>query len=167
MSSDPIRAHADTIRDLHLEGQERRSANQRGVESLAAWLGRPRTLYAVAGFIVLWLLANLTLAAPFDPPPFPMLQGALTTASVLMTTTVLIVQNRQAADNERRARLELHIALLAEQRTAKLIALLEELRRDLPTVHDRHDPEAEALKQPTDAREAMAALEDTIERGRK
>jgi uncharacterized membrane protein len=164
MSSDPVREHADTIRDLHREGQERRSTNQRGVESLAAWLGRPRTLFALAGFIVLWLLANLTLAAPFDPPPFPMLQGVLTTASVLMTSTVLIVQNRQAADNERRARLELHIALLAEQRTAKLIALLEELRRDLP-VQDRHDPEAEALTQPTDAREAMAALEDTIEPG--
>jgi len=36
------------------------------------------------------------------------------------------------------------VSLLAEQKTAKLIALIEELRRDLPEVTNRHDPEAAA-----------------------
>ena len=42
---------------------------------------------------------------------------------------------------------ELAENLLAEQKIAKLIALMEELRRDIPTVKDRFDPEAEAMQQ--------------------
>jgi hypothetical protein len=41
-----------------------------------------------------------------------------------------------------------------------LIHLLEELRRDLPMVKDRHDPEATALQQPTDTAQVLVALED-------
>ena len=57
--------------------------------------------------------------------------------------------------------------MLAEQRTAKLIALIEELRRDSPSVKDRHDPEAEALQKPSDARDVLATLEQSIASGRR
>jgi uncharacterized membrane protein len=83
------------------------------------------------------------------------------------TTGVLITQNRWLRRSERRAQLDLHINLLAEEKIAKLVALLEELRRDLPTVPNRHDPEAAAMSQGTDARAVVEALErsDRGERG--
>ena len=161
MPADPVRTHADTIGELHNEGQERIGAHQRGVESLTAWLGKPLTLYLILIFLVAWIGANLFLPAPWDEAPFPILSGLISAAALLLTTVVLITQNRQSADAERRAHLELHINLVAEQRTAKLIGLLEELRRDLP-IADRHDEEAEALQKPTDPREAMAAISDKI-----
>lgn len=164
MPPNPIRDHADTIGRLHSEGQQRIGAQQRGVEWITAQLGRPLTLYLVVGFIAAWIAANLLLPSAWDKPPFPMLEGIISTTALLLTTLVLITQNRQSADAERRAHLELHINLTAEQRTAKLIQLLEELRRDLP-VADRHDAEAEALQRPTDPREAMQAIKDKIEQG--
>lgn len=49
---------------------------------------------------------------------------------------VLITQNRWVRRVERRSQVELHIALLAEEKIGKLVALIEELRRDLPSVRE-------------------------------
>jgi uncharacterized membrane protein len=66
---------------------------------------------------------------------------------------------------ERRAHLELQVNLLTEQKTTKLINLLEELRRDLPMIKDRHDPESAAFQQPTDPEAVLAALDEHIATG--
>ena len=53
--------------------------------------------------------------------------------------------------------------LLTEQKATKLINLMEELRKDLPMVKDRHDTEAEALQQPTNPDQVLAALDEWLE----
>ena len=79
--------------------------------------------------------------------------------ALLTTTVVLITQTRQGKLAEQRAQLDLQVRLLAEQKTAKLIALLEELRRDLPEVKNRHDAEAAAMEQSTDPHAILDAIE--------
>lgn len=49
-----------------------------------------------------------------------------------MTSVILITQNRQGKLAKRREHLELQMSMRTEQRTAKIIDLLEELRRDVP-----------------------------------
>ena len=73
---------------------------------------------------------------------------------------VLTKQNRTARLAEQRAHLDLKVTLLTEQKTAKLIYLLEELRRDLPNVRNRDDPEAAALQQSMNADAVLAALDE-------
>ena len=163
MASAPVQAHVQTIADIHREAMSNLGAHQRGVERLTAWLGRPRTLYVVVAVVVGWCIANVTSAHAWDPPPFPLLQGLVSAAALITSTVVLITQHRMSRHGERRGQLDLHINLLAEQRTAKLIGLLEELRRDLPSVANRHDAEAEALQEPADARDVLAILEETID----
>jgi len=82
--------------------------------------------------------------------------------SLVITTMILITQRRWLRRTERRSQLDLHMNLLAEEKVAKLIALLEELRRDLPNVKDRYDPQAAAMARGTDAREVMHELEKTL-----
>jgi uncharacterized membrane protein len=72
---------------------------------------------------------------------------------------VLITQNRQAKLIERRMHLDLQVNLLTEQKTAKLIELLEELRRDLPNVRNRRDSEAEVMQHAAGPLEVIAVLE--------
>ena len=79
--------------------------------------------------------------------------------ALLMTSIILITQNRRSAEAEQRAQLDLQVNILAEQKVAKLIVLLEELRRDIPTVHDRVDAVAEAMERPMDARAVLTALQ--------
>ena len=86
------------------------------------------------------------------------LQGFLTFVAMLTATVVLVAQNRQTQLAEQRAHLDLQINLLTEQKVTKVIHLLEELRRDLPMVRDREDPQAAALKEQTDTAQVVSAL---------
>ena len=59
------------------------------------------------------------------------------------------------------------MSLLAEQKTAKLIALLEELRRDLPNVENRHDPQAAVMEQATDPQAILSVMEEPLRERRQ
>lgn len=137
---------------------------QRTVELASNYIGRPMFLALLVLFIASWLFFNIDGARfgwhAFDPPPFIYLQGVVTLSSLLTTTIVLISQNRIAKVEEQRANLELQVNLLSEQKIAKLINLIEELRRDLPMVQDRHDPTAEAFQEPTDTDQVLSALDE-------
>ena len=74
---------------------------------------------------------------------------------------ILASQRREDQLAERRDQLTLELAILGEQKTAKVIALLEEFRRDNPRTPDRVDPEATAMAQPADPSYLIAAIEET------
>lgn len=78
---------------------------------------------------MLWVLANGVSRhfglAEFDPTPLPWLQGIVGLGALLPATLVLTKQNRLARLAERRAHMDLVVSLLTEQKTAKLIDLLE------------------------------------------
>ena len=149
-----------SIRARATEGLDR---HQRMMEVLTAALGRPRTVYVTLSLVVGWIALNVLTPWLFgwrrvDPPPFFWLQGVVTLSALLTTTLVLITENRQTKDAEERSHLDLQVNLLAEHKVAKLIALIEELRRDLPMVRDRIDREAEAMQQGVDPGEMIEAL---------
>ena len=137
------------------------------IEKVTAFLGRPLFLNLTIGLVAVWVLLNMPAQRPnlmpFDPYPFPLLAWLVSTGGLLLTIVVLITQNRQARLAERRAQLDLQVNLLAEQKIAKVIALIEELRRDLPSVKNRYDPEAEAMSESTDAHAVLDALEEKLD----
>lgn len=165
--SDPgngqISQNIETILAVYSRDEQKISSPQRVLETLSGSVGRPLYLGFIVLLVALWILANVMARklgfVEFDPAPFFWLQGMVSLGALLTTTVLLIKQNRLARLEERRAHLELQVNLLTEQKTTKLINLMEELRRDLPMVRDRHDPEAAALQQPTDARQVLAELD--------
>jgi uncharacterized membrane protein len=159
-----VSQNIDSVVALHRREEFRLSDAQRRVERIANWLGQPIYLMIAACLVIAWLLYNglahrLQLPA-FDPPPFPLLQTLVSLGAFFTTTVVLISQNRQARFEAQRLNLDLQVNLLTEQKTSKLIHLLEELRRDLPMVHDRHDAVAAAMQKPTDTSHMLEALEE-------
>jgi uncharacterized membrane protein len=76
---------------------------------------------------------------------------------------VLIVENRQTHAAARRGALDLQINLLAEKKAAKIIELLETLRRDMPTVPNRVDREANEMSSALDPRLVAEALDQSID----
>jgi len=152
---------------MRARSESRVQRSQRVVESLTGFLGKPRTLYVLLAGVLTWTSYNHSLAVaggqPWDSPPYFYLQGVIALYAAIMTTIVLITQNRQTKQVERNAHLELQVNLLAEQRTAKIIALLEELRRDLPNVRNRVDPVAEALQQAVPPTAVSSALDHTLD----
>lgn len=164
---DPVSQNVEAILAFYTREEQKLSRAQRVLETISGFLGRPLFLVSILLFVALWILTNVF--APqlgweaFDPPPFAWLQGIVSLGALLTATVVLIKQNRLARLEELRAHLELQVNLLAEQKTTKLIDLMEELRRDLPMVKDRQDPEAAALQQPTDPQVVLAALDERRE----
>ncbi|MBC8102067.1 MAG: DUF1003 domain-containing protein [Cytophagales bacterium] len=149
--------------ELHERVERDVNQHQRGIETITAFLGRPGFLYTSLAFVLIWISANLVLRSagriPFDTPPFFWLQGMIGTTALFTTTCVLIRQQREDRKAERREQLDLQISLLIEQETTKIISLLEELRRDLPQVRDRHDAEAEQFASTTDPKAMFHELD--------
>lgn len=148
-----------TIVELYARAEQGRGRPQRVIEWFTHTVGRPATFFAVLVFVACWIGFH-TLRRSFDPPPFYWLQGIVGLLALLVTTMVLITQNRQTKHEQQRDLLNLHVNLVVEQKVAKLIALVEELRRDLPSVTDRPDPEAQAMAGSVDAH----AVAETLER---
>ena len=84
----------------------------------------------VAAWIGLNLLAPQFGVAGLDPPPFTWLGLALSLVALYLMVLILTAQRRDDELAELREQLTLELALLSEQKTAKMIELLEEFRRD-------------------------------------
>ncbi len=155
-----------TITDLRHDVERRTSRHQRAIDVATDCVLRPATLYCLLTVVLSWVTYNLLAPdagwAQWDAPPFFWLQGATTLYAAFVSTMVLTTQNRQARENERRSMLELQVNLLSEQKTTKIIALLEELRRDLPNVTNREDLVAEAMQVQVDPHAVVMVLESTM-----
>jgi uncharacterized membrane protein len=164
---DHVSETVETIAQLHARAEEDVTRHQRSIEAVVTNLGKPRALYMITLVAMAWVVINGALNAlgrpTFDPPPFTWLQGFASLGALLMATTVLASQNRQRKIADERAQLDLQVNLLSERKLAKLIALVEELRRDMPNVRNRTDSLAEAMTQAVDPHAVVAAIQETIE----
>ena len=140
-----------------------RTAHQRTIDAISRGLSRPAVLYTVIAACTAWMVLNIVLelvggAAP-DPAPFFHMQGAICFGALVTALVLSTAQRRQGQLAEQRAHLDLQVNLLAEKKLAKLIALVEELRRDSPSIRDRKDPEAEAMSVPADPDMVVRAID--------
>ena len=161
--SDQITQNVGEIVALQQREWEMASPSQRRVERLSRFIGRPAYLAGILGFCAIWILVNIASFSdftPFDRPPFPLLEGLLTLVALITTTIVLIAQNRQTRLEQQHTHLDLQVNILTEQKVTKLISLIEELRRDLPMVKDRHDSHAAVLQEGADTKQVLSAIEE-------
>jgi uncharacterized membrane protein len=154
-----------SIEQLYAEHRVRASPQQRAVRRIIDVISRPSFVFIVMSSVVAWVGLNwLALGsghAPIDAPPFPWLQGVATLISLLLVVLILGVQKHEDEVNEHREMLSLELAILSEQKTAKIIRMLEEFRRDHPQMLDRIDQEAEVMARPADPQSVLDAIKDT------
>jgi uncharacterized membrane protein len=153
------------IAALHADHHRQATRLQRLVDRLTALVGQPRFIVGLTAAILLWTGLNVgagSLRLPaVDPPPFNWLSLAVSMGAFYVTAMILSTQRRENALGQLREQLTLELAILSEQKTAKIIDLIEELRRDSPLLPDRHDPEAEALAAPADPVSVLEAIRET------
>ena len=162
--SQQIEQNIESVVSLRRREWDSASVSQRRVERVSRFIGRPLYLVALLCIVAVWVVFNAAASAwglpPVDPPPFEMLNTATSLIALITTTIVLIAQNRQAKLEQQHSHLDLQVNLLTEQKVTKLIHLLEELRRDLPMVKDRHDAHAAALQEQADTAQVVSKLEE-------
>ena len=168
MEDRPLPSHVEetvrAIQQLHVEHREEATTAERAFERATGLLGRPAFLGFITVLVVFWVGGNLILfrlgGRPVDPPPFPWLEGAISLTALYMAALILTTQRRTDSLAAHREQMTLQHAILNEQKVAKIIALLEELRRDSPEVRDRIDSEANAMETPADPQAVSAALKE-------
>ena len=162
-----ISQNIEAVLEFYMRENQKISRSQRILERISRYVGQPVFLGIILLFVAVWMLADTLLRqygmAEFDPAPYFWLQGIVGLGALLTTTVVLSKQNRLAKLAEQREHLDLKVTLLTEQKVAKLIDLMEELRRDLPNVKNRHDPEAAVLQQSMNPDMVLAALDERSE----
>jgi uncharacterized membrane protein len=77
-----------------------------------------------------------------------------------MVILILATQQREHQLAQLREQLPLELAILSEQKTAKVIPLLEEFRRDNPLIRNRVDQKAEAMAQPADPQSVLDTIKE-------
>ncbi|GAC1572491.1 MAG: DUF1003 domain-containing protein [Sphingomicrobium sp.] len=155
------------IAKLHADHEREATPTQRLIEKTTEWLGKPRFLGEFTIFVVGWVgivgLQTKLYGSSFDPPPFNLLQGVLTVLAVYITALILSTQRRAGQLASHREQLTLELATLAEQKSAKTIAMLEEIRRDNPLLPNRVDKDAEARAETVDPGAVLKSIIETQE----
>ena len=162
-----IESTIQAIAQLHSEHYQKSVPLQRIVDRMTSAIGRPGFIAGLTVAMLVWCVGNLiSLWAghrPWDEPPFFWMQGGVGLGALYVT--ILILTSNRHADQLAgyREQLTLELAILAEQKSAKIIELLEEMRRDDPSLHNRHDPEALALSVPADPQHVLDAIKGAHE----
>ncbi len=163
---DPINENIQDIVELHKRAENEVSQQQRTIENITNFLGRPIFLFIILVFVALWIIVNILLTkfglASFDSPPFIWLQGVLSLGALLQATMILITQNREDVMMERRTQLDLQVSLILDQKMSKLLVMVDQLRQVHPDLENGNDPEVEALKQTVDPHESVEALNQSL-----
>ena len=163
--SEQVVKNIETIIGFQAKQNRKLPFKDRLVEKIAAFFGKSEFLYLQLCFFTSWAIcSNLApQLLPFGLPPFNAQGMGVDIAALLIATGVLVQQSRQDRLAEQRSHLTLQINLLTEQKIAKLIELVEELREDLPNIIDRDDFEARVMQQATDPQIVLDILQENLE----
>ena len=154
-----------SIAGLRAEHHANATQHQRIVDRITSVMGSANFIAALSVFAVGWVSLNGLAAAfgyrAFDPPPFAWLADAASLASLNLVILILTTKTGDDRLTQRLELLNLELSILSEQKIAKVVALLEELRQDSPHLHDRIDEVAEAMSQPADPQSVIDAINET------
>lgn len=160
--SEQVLRNVETIASHQDRHKQNITADRRVLNKIAAFFARPGFLYAQIGFFAIWIgcthLAERNIIAK-NFPLFDLHLHGLEVASLLISTEVLIAQAHEEKVEEERNHLAIQLELVTEQKIAKLIALVEELRTDLPNVKNRNDAEADEMKQAIDPQAILDVIQ--------
>jgi uncharacterized membrane protein len=163
---DELSGHIDetllSMAKVRAEHRENATPLQSLVDTMVKALRRPRVVGEIGNLVAGWVALNLALAAlgfrTIDPPPFPWLEVAVSVAALYMVVLILVSREREDELARHREMLLLELAILSEEKIAKVIQLLEESRRDNPHIHDRLDIDAETMVRAADTRRVLDAI---------
>src|SRR6202047_2031685 len=120
-------SHVDSIARQEEEALERRSSSERLADAVGGFAGSLSFVMLHLVFLIGWLLVNsgkIPWARPFDPYPFSLLGVIVAVEAVILSSFILMRQNRMMRRGERRDHLNLQVDLLAEKEITTLLKMV-------------------------------------------
>lgn len=123
----PIQRNVRLIAELERDALHTRSQFDRFIDTVTGLAGSPAFLVSHASWFAVWIVANTLREPPFDPYPFSLLTVLVSLEAIILTSFVLMSQNRMARQADKRAHLDLQINLLAEEELTAILQMLRQL----------------------------------------
>jgi uncharacterized membrane protein len=158
-------SHIDSIVKQEEEALQRRSRSERLADAVGSFAG---SLVFVVFHIVLllaWLLVNtgkIPITRPFDPYPFSLLGVIVSMEAVLLSSFILMRQNRMMRRGERRDHLNLQVDLLAEKEITKVLQMVRAICGQMGLQNIMADKEIRELSQTTSIESISQTLEERL-----
>jgi uncharacterized membrane protein len=128
MKSTPKAAQQNiqTVAELQKQVLEEGGASLRIADRIANFAGSMMFVFLHLAWFAIWVVINTGVIGaiqPFDPYPFILLSLIVSCEAVLISTFVLIKQNRMSRAADTRDHLNLQIDLLAEREATKILQM--------------------------------------------
>jgi uncharacterized membrane protein len=166
MRNDPIglaQENIESVAKLEAEFLEARKARDRIGDAIAGFAGTMTFVILHVIGLILWFTINLGMfpfIQPFDPYPFVLMAVIVSIEAVLLSTFILMKQNRMSRHADERDHLNLQIDLLAEKEITKMLQLQRQLCRHLGLNID--DPEVGELSRHTAVEDLARELRERL-----
>lgn len=148
----PALSNIESVARLEERSLEQRSVSEHIGDAIADFVGSiPFVLLHVTLFVC-WVLINagyVSFIPRFDPYPYVLLTMIVSLEGVLLSTFVLIKQNRMSKRADQRNHLNLQIDLLAEKEVTKVLQMQRKLCKHLGLADVGEDREAKELSENT------------------
>lgn len=165
---DPVKENIANIAKIEEECLERRSRLERIGDAIGSFSGSMTFVVLHLLWFLAWILINTKMISwipAFDPYPYMLLSMVVSLEAVLLSTFVLMKQNRMSKRADQRAHLDLQINLLTEREVTKNIQLLRRICAHLGLEEDATDTEVEELSKRTAVEPLAKELQKTIPEG--
>jgi uncharacterized membrane protein len=168
---EPAADNIRTIVELEQRSNQERPWQERLSERISQFAGSLAFVAIHLGWFVCWAAWNAL--APdnlrFDPYPYGLLTFIVSLEAVLVSTFVLIAQNRMSRQSDHRHHLNLQVDLLAEQEITLVLRMLRRITEHLRVPEDENaqNRRAEELTEETNVYELMRTLERELPESKK
>jgi uncharacterized membrane protein len=160
---DPVARNVEEIARIEARDRVRMAWPERLANVITAFTGSMFFVALHAAWFGVWIAVNVVPGTAFDPPPFGVLTLIVSLEAIFLSTFVLISQNRQALQADRRAKVDLQVNVVAEQEITKLIELVRDLHEHVGTGRG-HDPELDRMQRETHVAEIADAVDEAEKR---
>ena len=161
----PVEVNINTVKRLEEEFLRDRSLADRLSDAIAAFVGSiPFVVVHVVWFVV-WVIINLKVipgVPAFDAYPYQLLCMLVSLEGVLLSTFVLIKQNRMSQRADQRSHLDLQVNLLSEKEVTKLMQMQRLVCQKLGIADANEDAEFLELSEVTAVDELAHELKAKI-----
>jgi uncharacterized membrane protein len=158
-------AHIESIVKQEEQALEQRSSSERLADSVGIFAGSLSFVVLHLVFVTAWLLVNsgqIPRVRSFDPWPFSLLGVIVAVEAVILSSFILMRQNRMMRRGERRDHLNLQVDLLAEKEITKLLQMVRAICGHMGLQNIMADTEIRDLSQNTSIESLSQTLEDRL-----
>jgi uncharacterized membrane protein len=160
-------ANINTIVKLEEQARQERTTADHISDVIARFVGSIPFVAVHVLWFGIWVVINTGLLGSswkFDPYPFALLCMLVSLEGVLLSTFVLIKQNRMSQRADNRSHLDLQVNLLAEKEVTKLLQLQQLICRRLGITEAEQDAEVVELSNVTAVDNLAHELDERLPR---